>query len=121
MRRALVLLAALALAGAGEAQQRPGPTPLYQGVAPGGLAAQAGDIRLDRKVKAELGEDAPPRSKEPYLKGGKMRPSPALRGNAAPKKRTAAAPAAKQKGKPKPKPTPKPVSAAGRASASSAS
>jgi len=121
MRRALVLLAALALARAGEAQQRPGPTPLYQGVAPGGLAARAGDIRLDRKVKAELGEDAPPRSKEPYLKGGKMRPSPALRGNAAPKKRTAAAPAAKQKGKPKPKPTPKPVSAAGRASASSAS
>ncbi|MBK6406391.1 MAG: hypothetical protein IPF66_15920 [Holophagales bacterium] len=74
MRRALVFIAALALAPAIGAQERPGPTTLPGGVARGGLAAQAGGIKLNRKVKAELKQDAPPRSRAPVLKGGRMRP-----------------------------------------------
>jgi hypothetical protein len=74
MRLALVLLVALALPRAGEARQRPGPTPLVQGVSPGGLAFRAREIPLDRKVKSELRENAPPRSRAPVLKGGRMRP-----------------------------------------------
>ena len=95
MRRALVLLAALAFAPAGLAEQRPGPTTLPEGVAHGGLAAQAGGIRLNRKVKAELKQDAPPRPRAPVLKGGKMRTSQPPRAAATPKR------------KPTPKPTPK--------------
>jgi hypothetical protein len=73
MRRALFLFAVLALASAGAAQERPGPTTLPEGVAHGGLAARAGDIKLNRKVKAEMKKEAPPRSRAPALKGGKMR------------------------------------------------
>jgi hypothetical protein len=75
MRRSLVFLAALVLAPAAWAQGRPGPTPLAAGVAPGGLAAVAGDIPLDRRVRAEMMKGAPTRSRTPVLKGGKMRPS----------------------------------------------
>lgn len=93
MRRALVFLAVLLLARVGTAQPRPGPTTLPGGVAPGGLAAQAGGIKLNRKVKAELKQDAPPRSRAPVLKGGKMRPSPEPRASTSPP--------------PKPKPAPR--------------
>lgn len=97
MRRALVFLSLLAFAPAGAAQQRPGPTPLNVGVARGGLAARAGGIRLNRKVKAELSEDAPPRSGAPVLKGGKMRPTPEPRAAAAPKRKPTPNPVAKPK------------------------
>ena len=90
MRLALVLLVALALPRPAEARQRPGPTPLVQGVSPGGLAAQAGDIRLDRKVKSELKENAPPRSRAPVLKGGRMRPLLSSRPAATPRPNEAA-------------------------------
>jgi hypothetical protein len=96
MRRALVLLVALALAPAGVAQERPGPTILPEGVAHGGLAARAGSIRLNRKVKAEMKEDAPPRPRAPVLKGGKMRTSQPPRPTATPKKKPTPKPAAKQ-------------------------
>jgi hypothetical protein len=85
----------LLLAPAGAAQERPGPTTLPEGVARGGLAAQAGSIKLNRKVKAEMKQDAPPRSRAPVLKGGKMQPSPT------PRAATSPAP------KPKPKPAPR--------------
>ncbi len=92
MRRALFLLAALALASAGAAQERPGPTTLPEGVARGGLAARAGDIKLNRKVRAEMKKEAPPRPRSPALKGGKMRtlspssPTPAPRHGPTPKR-----------------------------------
>lgn len=90
MRLALVLLVAALVGLPLSAQQRPGPTPLPEGVARGGLAARAGDIPIDRKVKAEMKENAPPRSRVPVLKGGRMRPllsppSPTPRRKAAPK------------------------------------
>jgi hypothetical protein len=93
MRRALVLLAALALAPAGLAEQRPGPTTLPEGVAHGGLAARAGDIRLNRKVKAEMKENAPPQSRSPVLKGGKMRTPSPPRPTAGPKRKPTPKPA----------------------------
>lgn len=101
MRRALVLFVLLAFARTGEAQQRPGPTTLPEGVAHGGLAAQAGSIRLDRKVKAEMQGDAPPRPRVPVLKGGRMRPVLAPR--------TTAPPARKPARKPSPRPPAAPV------------
>jgi hypothetical protein len=87
MRRALFLLAVLALAGTVGAQERSGPTTLPEGVAHGGLAARAGSIRLNRKVKAEMKEDAPPQSRAPALKGGKMRTISPSRPTPAPKRR----------------------------------
>lgn len=95
MRRSLVFLAVLLLSPAGAAQERPGPTTLPGGVARGGLAAQAGGIRLNRKVKAELKQDAPPRSRAPVLKGGKMRTSTEPRVSTSPPP------------KPRPKPAPR--------------
>jgi len=104
MRRALVLLAVLALARTGEAQQRPGPTPLPQGVAHGGLAAQAGSIRLDPKVKAEMQQDAPPRPRAPYLKSGRMRPVQAPRATTPPGRKPARKPAPRPPAAPVPTP-----------------
>lgn len=97
MRRALLSTAALvvALAGTAGAQQRPGPTTLPEGVAHGGLAARAGQIRLNKRVAGEMNHDAPPRPKAPVLKGGKMRnttpprPAPTPKRKPAPKRRPA--------------------------------
>ena len=89
MRHALFLLAALSLAGPAGAEQRPGPTPLSEGVAHGGLAARAGQIHLNQRVVGELKQDAPPRPRAPVLKGGKMRNTSPPRPTAAPKRKAA--------------------------------
>ncbi|MBK8597390.1 MAG: hypothetical protein IPN83_17755 [Holophagales bacterium] len=91
MRRALLFAAALAfaLAGPAGAQERPGPTTLPQGVAPGGLAARAGQMRLNRRVAGEMKHDAPPRPRAPVLKGGKMRNTAPTRPAPAPKRKPA--------------------------------
>ena len=79
MRRALALLALLAGSAPALASARPGPTPIAQPPAPGGLAARAEGIRLNRRTLGEMSRGAPPRPRTPVLKGGRIgsRPRPA--------------------------------------------
>ena len=79
----------LRIQGHGEQLERPGPTTLPQGVAPGGLAARAGQMRLNRRVAGEMKHDAPPRPRAPVLKGGKMRNTAPTRPAPAPKRKPA--------------------------------